>query len=153
MRSGRMSTAGSCANTECTRMPMHDISHKELIDHLTESYTRQLELYRRLTTLGQRILGQLSVSRGDLNKVMPLFEEKQLLLDQISTVREQSTTESRIWQEKKDQMRHDLKAQTLDSIFENTRKSIQRFLSTEDQVRRYLEHLMSSGEEKSNERA
>ncbi|MFP4416704.1 MAG: hypothetical protein ACLFSB_05495 [Chitinispirillaceae bacterium] len=127
---------------------MHDTFLDKLVDNLTESYTIQRDLYRRLTTLGQRILGQLSVSRGDVSTVMPLFQEKQQLLEQISVVRERSQQESLLWQQKKDSAGRNPAAQTLNAVLDEVQRSIQRFLATEDQVKRYLEHLMSSGEKK-----
>ncbi|MFW5775277.1 MAG: hypothetical protein ACOCW2_03210 [Chitinivibrionales bacterium] len=130
---------------------MHDISLERLVGNLTESYNRQLDLYRRLTTLGQRILGQLSLSRGDLSRVMPLFQEKQQLLEQISTARAQSQKESQVWQETKSSAGHQPGAQALNAVLNDTQQAIQRFLSTEDQVKHYLEHLMSSGEKTANE--
>ena len=52
------------------------MDYSELMQTLTQSYSRQIERYKELQVIVQKILGQIAVSRGNFSGVMGLFEKK-----------------------------------------------------------------------------
>lgn len=118
-----------------------------LVADLTESYTMQLAYYRELGCLGQRILGQVVLSRGDLTSVMPLFEEKERCMDTIVRERERVKQQTDSWQACKGEVTDVPGADRLDAILADTEAAIREFLRSEDQLKRYLDHMTARNDD------
>ena len=120
------------------------MDYSKLIEELTQSFTSQIEIYKQLQVIVQKILGQIALSRGDFSGVMGLFEEKQKLLEKIEKERENSYKSVEMWQKEKDTIPHSDERDHLDRTLAETEKVIKDFLETEDQLKKYLEHNMNS---------
>ena len=120
------------------------MDYSKLIEELTQSFTSQIEIYKQLQVIVQKILGQIALSRGDFSGVMGLFEEKQKLLEKIEKERENSYKSVETWQKEKDTIPHSDERDHLDRTLAETEKVIKDFLETEDQLKKYLEHNMNS---------
>jgi hypothetical protein len=119
---------------------------EKLVDELIESYREQLDLYKQLNALGQRILGQVVLSRGNISAVMSLFSEKQRILQHIEDRRNAAAPSSRQWQDMKDSIEPCDQTRMLDQLLGEAQSAIGAFLSDEDQLKRYLEHMMQTRE-------
>lgn len=110
-----------------------------LINGLIESYSYQFELYKEAKMLAQKILGQLTLSRGDITGVMELFVEKQALLEKIEKQRDSLTLYIDQWQTRKQNFNdHPLKSH-LTEVFDKVQKEIIDFVNLEDQLRLFME--------------
>lgn len=116
--------------------------YQSLVDTLTDSFTRQNALYEKLERLVQRMLNQVVLSRGDLTGVMPLFAEKQRLMEAITHERERTGAQSGRWQREKGGCPSSVDTGALDGVLAETEKVIGRYLQGEEQLRTYLAHLM-----------
>ena len=115
-----------------------------LVEGLIQSFSIQVELYKKLKVVVQKVLGQIAISRGDFSSVMGLFEEKQKLLEKIEKERERSKKSVEIWQKEKDSIPDSEQTARLDTILAETEKVIEDFFEIEDQLKKYLEHNMNS---------
>lgn len=117
-----------------------------LINNLIASYDRQTKLYNDVKVIAQKILGQITLSRGDLSLVMPLFVEKQKLLEKIEKERESAKLYTDQWQERKTEFSdHPLRSK-LTATFDNVQKEIIDFVNLEDQLRLFMEPQNSNSE-------
>jgi hypothetical protein len=121
------------------------MAQTELIEQLIESFTKQTGWYRRLNDLGQQILGKVVLSRGNLAGILPLFEEKRRLLDEIMLERHNIQGDVDAWQEMKSQVGGSSKADALDDILGKAEAAIAEFMRSEEQLSKRLQHYM--GEE------
>jgi hypothetical protein len=116
--------------------------YQSLVDTLAESFNRQNTLYERLEDLVQKILNQVVLRRGDLTGAMTLFAEKQRLVEAITTERERTHEEAERWQREKGDCPPPVRTEQLERVLARTQEAIARYLQGEEQLRRYLEHLM-----------
>jgi hypothetical protein len=114
-----------------------------LIGELTESYTRQVQWYIQLKIIVQRILGQIALSRGDMSRVMALFQEKMRLLDTIEKERGKTQKYNEQWQRVKKELSGSEPAKHLDLVLANAEKAIREFLEMEEILKKNLEHYMT----------
>jgi len=119
------------------------MDYGELIQTLTQSYSRQVERYKELQVIVQKILGQIAVSRGNFSGVMGFFEKKQHLLEIIEQEREQVKNDAELWQKEKDQIPTSESTAGLYAVLAETELAIKAFLETEDQLQKCLEHHMA----------
>ncbi len=115
-----------------------------LVEGLIQSFSCQVELYKKLIVIVQKVLGQIAISRGDFSSVMGLFEEKQKLLEKIEKERDRSKKSVEIWQKEKDRIPDSEQTARLDTILAEAEKVIKDFLEIEDQLKKYLEHNMNN---------
>jgi len=120
------------------------MDYSNLIDELIRSYTSQIELYRKLEIVVQKIIGQVAVSRGDYSSVMRLFEEKQKLVRSIEAEREQVKGSRELWQKEKELVPETGGCLKLDSVLAEAEEVIREFLEAEEQLKTYLEHNISA---------
>jgi hypothetical protein len=116
-----------------------------LIFALVSSYKRQLDLYRALSALVQRTLSQVVLTRGDISGLMGNFTRKRQLLDSIENERATVDGTARLWQERKAGVPKDSRTQELDGVLQTTQSVIREFLDGEEQLKKYLEHVMKKG--------
>jgi hypothetical protein len=114
-----------------------------LVRSLSESYTLQLELYRELEELDNRILSRMVLSRGDVGGSLPHFERKRHLLEQITNERERMGGSVDVWMRRKAAAAQTPEVANLNGLLERIESSIRNFLSIEDQLRKYLEHIVN----------
>jgi hypothetical protein len=107
---------------------------------LIGSFSRQQKLYRSLCDIVHKILSQLVLTRGDVSSVMTLFEQKQNILAAIEKERSENTDAVEAWQQKKNSQ--ESPSQELESVLAEMQHVIKEFLDAEDQVKRYLEHMV-----------
>ncbi len=117
-----------------------------LIEKLIESYKYQFELYRDAKVLAQKILGQMTLSRGDVTSVMVLFVEKQKLLEKIEKKRDAMKLYTDTWQERKNFFNDHPMRGALTDIFDKVQKEIIEFVNLEDQLRLFMEPQSDNGE-------
>ena len=120
-------------------------SPKVIIDRLRSSCDCQAALYTKMLDVTQRIVSQLVLSKGDLLRVRQNFEEKQKLWDEIVARRQESEPDTAAWQEQKHVLSTQYDIQPLEASFDRMSRIIERYLSSEDQLKRYLEHLCDQG--------
>ncbi len=119
------------------------MEYSELIQTLTQSYSRQIERYKELQVIVQKILGQIAVSRGNFSGVMGFFEKKRHLLEIIEQEREQVKTDAELWQKEKGRIPASESTAGLNAVLAETELAIKEFLETEDQLQKCLEHHMA----------
>jgi hypothetical protein len=118
-----------------------DGAHAQLMDELTRSFGLQVEAYRKLKNTVQKILSQLILSRSDVASVMPLFAEKQKLLDGISLERSRTQQAAQTWIAVKASVAPSAERDQLEATLADTEKIIREFLDAETQLQKYLEHF------------
>lgn len=115
-----------------------------LINSLINSYSLQVKWYRELTVLGQKVLGQITLSRGDLSAVTNHFREKQKLIEQIDQERINAKRNVEQWQKLKNTIPRSDSTQKLDQILAEVEKQINDFLRIEEQVKKVIEFKMAN---------
>jgi hypothetical protein len=121
------------------------VDNKTLIFTLIESYKKQLSLYRRLIEIVQKALGQIVLTRGDTTALMSSFSQKQELLDAIVNERASTDEAARLWRERKGTLPQGPDTRELDDLLSKTEAAIREFLEGEEQLKKYLEHMMKKG--------
>jgi hypothetical protein len=114
-----------------------------LISELSVSFTRQLQLYGELKKLVDSTFGKLVLSRGDVSRIVPAMERKNALVSTIVTERQRVQPRIVEWQERKASTTDSPGRRALDEVLERTERAIKEFLQSEDQMKRYLEHIVS----------
>lgn len=117
-----------------------------LINSLIESYDYQYNLYKEAKVLAQKILGQMTLSRGDVTSVMALFMEKQKLLEKIEKKRDSVKKYVDAWQERKKDLDDHPKRKELTDVFDKVQREIIEFVNLEDQLRLFMEPQSDNGE-------
>ena len=116
-----------------------------IIERLRSSCDCQTALYTKMHDVTQRIVSQLVLSKGDLQRARQNFEEKQKLWDEIVARRLQAEPDTALWQQQKHLFSVQYDVGSLEASFDRMSKIIERYLSSEDQLKRYLEHLCDQG--------
>ena len=116
-----------------------------LISALQASYKRQLSLYQSLATLVQKTLSQVVLTRGDMSGLMGNFAQKKSLLESILAERAGTEPLVREWQERKATVPQNDHTARLDSLLSQTQSVIREFLEGEEQLKKYLEHVVKKG--------
>ena len=116
-----------------------------LISALQASYNRQLTLYQSLASLVQKTLSQVVLTRGDMSGLMGNFAQKKALLESILKERAGAEPLVRSWQERKATVSQTAQTAELDSLLSKTQSVIQEFLEGEEQLKKYLEHVVKRG--------
>jgi hypothetical protein len=111
------------------------------ISELTGSYSLQAGLYRKLNDCVQKMYSRLVLSRGDLPQVMGMLEEKQRLINAISSERERVREIAELWSMEKTSIPESSETRRLKSVLEETETAIKEFLDIEQQLERYLSRL------------
>jgi len=112
---------------------------------LIDSYKRQLTMYTELGALVQKTLSQIVLTRGDVSGIMLNFVRKQVLLDGIIKERNQTEQSVQLWQERKYLMEQNEHTAELDSVLMRIQSAIQEFMVGEEQLKKYLEHVVQKG--------
>ena len=114
----------------------------KIVDELSQSFTCQITWYKELKALVQKILGKISLSRGNIACAADLFEQKQKLLTQIITERERIRPYIDTWQKNKQNASLSLSAATLDAILAEIESEIKEFLELEEQLKTCIEYTI-----------
>jgi hypothetical protein len=118
---------------------------KTLIAALTATYKKQLDLYRALSALVQKTLSQVILTRGDIAGIMDNFTQKQQLLDAIVKERTGAEENVALWQARKAGVQKSDQTRQLDAVLQDTQVVIKEFLDGEEQLKKYLEHVVKKG--------
>ena len=110
-----------------------------VIDHLCDSYQKQLSVYSQLIGNGQKMLNALLLNRAQASSLNKLFEKKQQLVEIIETERMHIQTDATEWQNIKGTIEHNPQVDNLNHLLEDIEKAIRKFLTNEDQLRLHLE--------------
>ena len=121
------------------------MEYAKLGAELTRSYLLQLNNYKKLNALGQKILGQIVLSRGDFASTMHLFEDKKKIIDEITSERGRIASQSSTWQKNKPKIVDSVDVTKLDNILLETENAIKQFLDSEEQLKKYVSRLTSVG--------
>lgn len=113
---------------------------------LTASYRIQLDLYRTLRKINEKIIGKLAISRGDIGVVTSLFIDKQHLISQIEAERKKSAELSLRWQNSKELLGKTEAAQNLDNVLSLVQEEIRGVVAAEEQLTFYLPPVTTSEE-------
>ena len=118
------------------------MDYKKTIDELTQSYSIQITYYHELKILVQKILGIITLSRGDFSGVVGLLEKKSVIMENIIKEREKSNKNVVFWQKNKNQYGTDEYSSKLDMVLEETENEIKEFLEIEEQLKKCIEFNM-----------
>lgn len=118
---------------------------------LIRSYTRQTELYRKLYECVQTVYSRLVLSRGNLQNVMGILEDKQRLMQHISEERARIQESSDVWLREKDAAAKTPETERLNEILAGTENAIRDFLGIEQQLELYLQRLVEKENGKSHD--
>jgi len=113
-----------------------------LIRELKNSYVMQLDWYRELGMVVQKILGKLILSRGDISGLVSGLEKKQKILAFIENERNRVSDYVKQWQERKKCVANEDEVQELNLLLTDVEKAIKAFLNEEDQLKKYIERLL-----------
>jgi hypothetical protein len=116
-----------------------------LISALQASYKRQLSQYRSLASLVQKTLSQVVLTRGDMSGLVANFAQKKAILESILKERAEAEPLVLLWQERKAAIPKTAQTAQLDSLLSNTQSVIREFLEGEEQLKKYLEHVVKRG--------
>jgi hypothetical protein len=117
----------------------------KLISELVASYERQFALYEQLAEVVQKTLSQVILTRGDVSGLMGNFAQKEKLLNGILQERTNAQPFVTLWQERKATVPKDGRTARLDALLEKTQSIIRKFLDSEEQLKKYLEHVVKKG--------
>jgi hypothetical protein len=137
----------SAERTGVSPVPSSAIADASLVSILTESFARQGEWYRQLRANVQKTLSKMVLSRGDPSSVMANFAEKQKLLESIAHERERIKDQISLWQERKTRIAVSAGTEDLNRILLETEGIIREFLDSEEQIRKYLQHMMEANKQ------
>jgi hypothetical protein len=117
----------------------------EMLDALIISYKKQLLSYKDMAAIVQKTLSQVVLSRGDIASVMANMTEKQKHLDRIVKERDSINTFVKDWQKRKQAIGINQKTIELDDLLSQIQTAIRTFLESEEQLKKYLEHVVRKG--------
>lgn len=119
---------------------------RALIQTLCSSFEKQQAWYSELTKLVQASLSKMVLSRGDMAGVMDTMARKQRIIEEIGNERERMKDLVGAWNQRKTELESVPEGKELDRILAQTQKTIQAYLAGENQLKKYLEHLMEKGQ-------
>lgn len=114
-----------------------------LIQTLTDSYQRQLDLYSELRDIVRQLLSKLVLSRGDLSPVAGSFQRKKELIEAVDSERKTVSEFIVRWQERKKAIERTPESERFESILQKVTDTIREFLDDEEQLRIYIEGVIS----------
>jgi len=114
-----------------------------LIQTLTGSFRRQLAIYVQLRDVVRQLMSKLVLSRGDLSPVTGSFQRKKELIDAIENERNTVSDHIDQWQERKSDIRRTADVEQLEEVLQKVTDTVQEFLKDEDQLRTYIEGIIS----------
>lgn len=114
-----------------------------LIQTLTDSYQRQLNLYTELRDIVRQLLSKLVLSRGDLSPVADSFQRKKELVEAVDSERKAVSECIVKWQERKTEIERTPESERFESILQKVTDTIREFLDDEEQLRKYIEGVIS----------
>jgi hypothetical protein len=113
-----------------------------LVRELTDTFSHQVQMYRELTTLVQRMIGNLVLSRGDMSGLLSSMEKKKKMLELIETERHSHSDAIMRWQSLKNNVTMTPEVNILEKVLEDTGCAIKEFINQEEQLRTYIEKCL-----------
>lgn len=110
-----------------------------LVKELTDTFNYQMQMYRELKVLVQKMIGKLVVSRGDMSGLLSSMEQKQKIIESIESERSRHSDAIMQWQLKKNNVTMSPEVGVLEKVLECTGCAIRDFIDEEEQLRTYLE--------------
>jgi hypothetical protein len=110
-----------------------------LVKELTDTFTCQMQMYRELKVLVQKMIGKLVISRGDMSGLLSSMEQKQKIIESIESERSRHSDAIMQWQLKKNNVTMSPEVGVLEKVLESTGCAIRDFIDQEEQLRNYLE--------------
>ena len=110
-----------------------------LVKELTDTFTCQMQMYRDLKRLVQKMFGKLVLSRGDMSGLLSSMEQKQKIIESIESERSRHSDAIMQWQLKKNNVTMSPEVGVLEKVLESTGCAIRDFIDQEEQLRNYLE--------------
>lgn len=117
-----------------------------IMEELIQSFSQQCALYTALIDISQKILGTLTLNRGDFSRVINLFEEKQKILDNITYEREKSGANIAFWEKNKTTLSQTALTSRFNAILGKTEDAIREYLDIETQVQTYISFISKKGD-------
>lgn len=115
-----------------------------LMRDLTVSYQSQLARYRSLRDVVRQLMSKLILSRGDLSGMIASLEKKQQLLKDIESERDRTAPLVAHWETRKTLVSPGSGGELLNTVLQQIADTIREFLDEEDQLRKYIERIISS---------
>jgi hypothetical protein len=115
-----------------------------LVKELTDTFTCQMQMYRELKVLVQKMIGKLVISRGDMSGLLSSMEQKQKIIESIESERSRHSDAIMQWQLKKNNVTMSPEVGVLEKVLESTGCAIRDFIDQEEQLRNYLENASES---------
>lgn len=110
-----------------------------LVKELTDTFNYQMQMYRELKVLVQKMIGKLVVSRGDMSGLLSSMEQKQKIIESIESERSSHSDAIMQWQLKKNNVTMSPEVGVLEKVLECTGCAIRDFIDEEEQLKMYLE--------------
>ncbi|MBN1603509.1 MAG: hypothetical protein JW915_18005 [Chitinispirillaceae bacterium] len=110
-----------------------------LVKELTDTFNYQMQMYRELKVLVQKMIGKLVISRGDMSGLLSSMEQKQKIIESIESERSRHSDAIMQWQLKKNNVTMSPEVGVLEKVLECTGCAIRDFIDEEEQLKIYLE--------------
>lgn len=119
-------------------MEMRVKSKQEVVTTLSNCFRSQVASYIKLDKLTRNLSGKIALSKGDFSTVIPIMEEKQVLLTDIDEQKAAVEPDILWWQENKVDSDVALSA-SLNQILDELEMAIKRFLQSEKLLQKQLD--------------
>jgi hypothetical protein len=116
-----------------------NISQNMLVKELTDTFNCQIQMYRELKILVQKMIGKLVLSRGDMSGLISSMEQKKKIIESIECERSMHSDAIMQWQITKNNVTMTPEIGLLEKVLEDTGSAIKDFIDQEEQLRTYLE--------------
>jgi hypothetical protein len=118
----------------------------ELTKQLVTTCKKQLGWYQQLYDMAQSILNRIVLSRANVLDMGEAFEQKRLLLETISAERLATKHLVEEWQQRKSSIAQSDMVTELKTILADMESVIGKFLDSEEQLKRHLQHAVGKKE-------
>ncbi|HEX2955393.1 MAG TPA: hypothetical protein VHO70_01100 [Chitinispirillaceae bacterium] len=117
-------------------------SNTTIVRELTDTFNYQVRMYRELTLLVQKMIGNMVLSRGDMSGLLSSMEKKKKMLELIEIERHSHSDAIMRWQLLKNNVTMTSEVSVLEKVLEDTGCAIKEFINEEEQLRTYIEKCM-----------
>jgi len=122
---------------------MNDKDDTILVQTLTDSFRRQLDWYMELREVVRQLMSRLVLSRGSLSQLTDGLQKKKQLVEEIEAERHRIAGPMSLWLERKNSIIAGDDVESFDKLLQMVTAAIKDFLDDEDQLRVYLEGILS----------
>ena len=108
-------------------------------NNLSLIFSKQLEIYRRLTKLISSISADIARTKGNMSGLSAKFEQENDLIEEIEKLKEEAAPDIVIWQENKRGANDEEIKKELDGVLEAVQEEILRFLNADKMLKKQID--------------